>query len=704
MIIGSIVVPIVLHIKRIKTENNKIVYDINIKFQKEVIPHYVDTENYYKKHNLTLLESVKIDVNNGIIIKPQKIKSHTEEFLKRIMFLFNEMDMYASGILCLAKDNEKKAFLMQGKAYCDIINNFKCIYDLYMLTNKQDYSNLSKLYDIWNERLSESKDKKHVNTFLRYIKRKNNKKHKNMRNILIILFLLPVLACYAQENENVEKILEEKYGYACYHSLGGGYYSVRKDGKEGACDLKGREIIPPTTYDEVSGHQIIEYGYCEVKKNGKTGVISKEIKEVIPCQYDGIRTFQLEKSSNCEVKIGNKWGVYNIKEAKEVIPCLYEEIYSWELDDNSCCNVKRDGKWGICNNVGKEIVPCKYVYRLSIGDDLFLFNIGGTVDSNNNIIGGKWGYLDMDGKEIIPAQYDNASVFRDGVAQVTKNGVVSLLQHPKKGTTLQLVNGENSNTIDTNIPETGLRNEELFIFAFANENYTNFSGADYSINDGKTFCEYGKKTLGVPEKNIHFYEDATFGNMQKALSLIKDIADVYDGDAKIIFYFSGLGLIDDKTKDQYLLPSDATLSSLSSTGLSIRTVTEILGHLNIKYSLLLLDAPFNGNDKKGKLLSSARGVQIASKNIEPTGNLIVCTAGMNDDNVYSDESLSHGVFTYCFLEQLRNIKDEFSLKELIDLTADNVKKKSLDSFKTVQKPQIIISEQFLDKYQQKIKL
>lgn len=154
-IVGSIVIPIALYKKHKEMENNKIVFELAMNFQKDTIPHYLDILDFYKKNGLDLLETLEINVLDGKITKPKEIKQHTDEFLNKMMLLFNEMDTFASGIIFLAKEQEDKAFLMQGRAYCDMINTFKGIYDLYKLTNGQDYLNLIQLYEKWSNNISE---------------------------------------------------------------------------------------------------------------------------------------------------------------------------------------------------------------------------------------------------------------------------------------------------------------------------------------------------------------------------------------------------------------------------------------------------------------------------------------------------------------------------------------------------------------------
>lgn len=41
------------------------------------------------------------------------------------------------------------------------------------------------------------------------------------------------------------------------------------------------------------------------------------------------------------------------------------------------------------------------------------------------------------------------------------------------------------------------------------------------MNDGKTFTEYCKKTLGIPIDNIHYAENATLNDIKYHLAWLK---------------------------------------------------------------------------------------------------------------------------------------------------------------------------------------
>ena len=528
--------------------------------------------------------------------------------------------------------------------------------------------------------------------------------------------------------------------------------NVKQNGKVGVYDIEKRqEVLPCTKYTAVRWYQKKNHGgYCEVEIDGKKGVIDKDNNEVIPCLYDDTRYFSLKEQPYCTVELKGKKGVADIN-GNEIVPCKYDEVRDWQFKDGDFCEVKslggigivnkkgeevipcwqypyirfsskspfaivsnnvdyerdknakitkinKSGKWGVFNlTTKKEIIPCKYDFVRPEEDGIFAFNVGG-----KNIIekeygtfgvdGGKWGYVDTTGKEVIAAQYDNVTGFTDGVAQVMKSGIVSMLPHPLKGSSVKMANGGNIIAVDHNIPTMNRNNENTFAFIIANENYTHFSGADYSINDGKVFAEYCKKTLGIPENNVRYYEDATYGNIVSAVKKLQDIADVYEGDAKIIFYYSGLGATDEKSMEKFLLATDASLAALNSTGYSVSELLKVLNSLNVVCNWVILDAPFSNVDKNGNTLTEARGVALKAKAIVPNGNVIISQACDDMQVAYSSKQLGHGLFTYGLLEKLQQTKGECTIKEMNKYATDWVKKYAMSKFDKMQTPITNVSE------------
>ena len=560
-------------------------------------------------------------------------------------------------------------------------------------------------------------------------------------------------------DKNDKELVPILYDEICWYQIKDyGCCEVKLDGKWGVVDKNGRELIPPH-YEKVQFFQLKDKDYCDVKLDGKWGVVDRNCKEVIPPRYDYVGSYVIKDKGFAFLKENDKHGIWNIEFGKEVVPCVYDSISTASTKDYYI--VKSNSKWGVINSQGRTVVPinyeyiglvidcdycqvvkdikyqdsywtktyqnipakvikngkwgvydmknnkqivsCNYEYIGFPSEGLIIFNVNGDVTGlmPGKVIGGKWGYMDTSGNIVIKPEYDAVYVFKDGVAQVTKNNVTSIISNPLTGTSLQIANGySHSSSVDVNIPENGNVNPELFAFIFANENYADFSGADYAIRDGKTMKEYCRKTLGVPDNNIRYYEDATFGNISSALKKIQDIAEVYDGDAKIIFYFTGLGMTDEKTKERYLLPSDASKASIAATGIRVSTLINTFNEFNTEYSLILLDAPFSGTDRKGNMLASSRGIRISAKNdTEPKGTTVVCTSGSNDDISYCDEQAGHGLFTYVLLSGLQETKGNCTIKELLEKTSHQTRQSSLQNFNTVQSPEIKVSQEIENRWQ-----
>lgn len=124
------------------------------------------------------------------------------------------------------------------------------------------------------------------------------KKIINNRVLSIFVFIASFFAvANGQDNTNIKNKLEEKYGYACYHDFEGGWYTIKTDGKEGACDIQGNEIIPPI-YDQVDFQGT---GY-KVTRNYKVGFLSKKNQLIIPICYDDVCGWQLAEYLCAEVK------------------------------------------------------------------------------------------------------------------------------------------------------------------------------------------------------------------------------------------------------------------------------------------------------------------------------------------------------------------------------------------------------------------
>jgi len=244
-----------------------------------------------------------------------------------------------------------------------------------------------------------------------------------------------------------------------------------------------------------------------------------------------------------------------------------------------------------------------------------------------------------------------------------------------------------SSDIDKNIPEAINSNSNTFAIVIANETYNKEANVPYAVNDGNIFKEYCRNCLGIPEKNIHLITNATLNDIRHEVKWIQDVAEVYKGDAKIIFYYAGHGIPDEKSKNAYLLPTDGYGSDVA-TGYSLENLYKTFGSLPSKSITVFLDACFSGAKRDGNMLASARGVAIKVKQTIPVGNMVVFTAAQGDETAYPYKE-EHGLFTYYLLKKLQETKGNATLGELSDYIKEQVERQSIVTNGKLQSPSIM---------------
>lgn len=245
-----------------------------------------------------------------------------------------------------------------------------------------------------------------------------------------------------------------------------------------------------------------------------------------------------------------------------------------------------------------------------------------------------------------------------------------------------------SSDIDKNIPEAINSNSNTFAIVIANETYNKEANVPYAVNDGNIFKEYCRNCLGIPEKNIHLITNATLNDIRHEVKWIQDVAEVYKGDAKIIFYYAGHGIPDEKSKNAYLLPTDGYGSDVA-TGYSLENLYKTFGSLPSKSITVFLDACFSGAKRAGNMLASARGVAIKVKQTIPVGNMVVFTAAQGDETAYPYKEEEHGLFTYYLLKKLQETKGNATLGELSDYIKEQVERQSIVTNGKLQSPSIM---------------
>jgi len=241
--------------------------------------------------------------------------------------------------------------------------------------------------------------------------------------------------------------------------------------------------------------------------------------------------------------------------------------------------------------------------------------------------------------------------------------------------------------VDLNIPVNGQTNDKTFAVIIANENYQKEVKVQYAVNDGKVFKEYCEKTLGIPSRNIHFAQDASFGNMKSEIRWICDVASAYNGQAKIIFYYAGHGMPNEADKSAYLLPVDGFSTDFES---AIK-LDELYNRLTANPSqsvTVFLDACFSGSVRDDGMLANARSVKVKPKTNIISGNMVVFSAATGEETAYPYKEKQHGLFTYFLLKKLQETKGDVDYQTLSNYLTENVKQQSIVVNQKSQTPQV----------------
>lgn len=244
--------------------------------------------------------------------------------------------------------------------------------------------------------------------------------------------------------------------------------------------------------------------------------------------------------------------------------------------------------------------------------------------------------------------------------------------------------------VDVNVPVNSTNSTNTFAVIIGNENYSQVAKVPYAQNDAKVFAEYCEKTLGLPEKNIKCYNDATFGIMLSAIENIQNIAEAYKGNINVIFYYAGHGVPNESSNDAYLLPVDANGRN-TTVCYPIGKLYDDLKASNAMRITVFLDACFSGAQRGDGMLASARGVAIKAKQAVPQGNMVVFTAASEDETAYPYDEKGHGLFTYYLLKKLKDTKGNVTLGELGNYICEKVAQEAVVTNGKSQTPTVVSS-------------
>lgn len=248
-----------------------------------------------------------------------------------------------------------------------------------------------------------------------------------------------------------------------------------------------------------------------------------------------------------------------------------------------------------------------------------------------------------------------------------------------------------SSDVDVNIPVTTRQSENTFVLIIANENYSFVDNVPYALHDGEIFREYCIKTLGVPERQVWLYKDATAGIISGGVDKMVQAMSIFDN-ARAIVYYCDHGIPDEHTGDAFIVPTDGKGTN-TETCYSLNRLYKTLAESKAENVTYFLDACFSGANKEGSMLVAARGIAVRPKESIIKGNSVVFSAASGDETAMTFEDKSHGLFTYFLLKKLQETKGDVSYGELSDYIKKNVQK---EAFLTNEKPQTPVTATSMD--------
>lgn len=236
--------------------------------------------------------------------------------------------------------------------------------------------------------------------------------------------------------------------------------------------------------------------------------------------------------------------------------------------------------------------------------------------------------------------------------------------------------------VDQNIPTAKKSAEDTYVLIIANEEYQFLDNVNFASYDGETFKEYCIKTLGIPEKQIYYCPNASYGILSGGVDWLTYALNNFE-DSRAIVYYCGHGIPDEKTNEAYIIPVDGKGTN-TATCYSLNKLYKTLAETKAASITYFMDACFTGANKEGSMLVAARGVAREAKKETIGGKAIVFSASSGDETAMTYAEKQHGLFTYYLLKKLQETEGDVTYEELASYISKNVKK---GAFLINEKPQ-----------------
>jgi hypothetical protein len=191
-----------------------------------------------------------------------------------------------------------------------------------------------------------------------------------------------------------------------------------------------------------------------------------------------------------------------------------------------------------------------------------------------------------------------------------------------------------------------------------NGNYQNF-GKDIpdvapAHADAGAFKKWLIEAKGLRDGNIIFLKDATsaqiesvFGNERSHKGQLFNWTKA--NSSNVYVYYAGHGAPASDGGSAYLVPADATASSIELTGYPLATLYANLKKIPAKSITLVLESCFSGASQGGYVINRTSGILVTPKIPSAPKNITIISAGKADQVASWEQDDSHSLFTKYFL-------------------------------------------------------
>ncbi len=180
-------------------------------------------------------------------------------------------------------------------------------------------------------------------------------------------------------------------------------------------------------------------------------------------------------------------------------------------------------------------------------------------------------------------------------------------------------------------------------------------------NDAKNFKRFAENQLGIHKDNIIHLKDATSGDLERTFGNERSFKGnaynwVRPHQSNLYVYYAGHSA-PGEDGSSYLVPVDATASSIDLNGYPVETLYKNLSLIPSKSTTVILESCFSGNSASGSVITNASPVYMKAKNTNIPANLTVLTAGSANELASWTTDKRNGLFTQNYIKGMSGEAD-----------------------------------------------